>query len=216
VLSGARFVYEDKARDDVLGMIPTDGSKILSIGCGTGSTEWELAKAGREVHGVDILEEAVEVARGRLASMTLTSPGERLPFDEASFDGLILADVIEHIPGAWTALAEFSRFVKVGGWVVISVPNMRGWDVFSQFVLRGDWPEKQTGIFDATHVQMMSEKRLARWCEGAGLKPERWVDRYDPNGPRRLFLSKWANRLTLGLMRSWWMYQIQVVCWRVR
>src|SRR5581483_7885087 len=175
------YVYSDTVRDDILRMIPPDGKTIGSIGCGTAATEAKLVEQGREVHGVDIAEEAIRLAAGRLTSARLISADDRNPFPTASLDGLILADVIEHIPCAWKALASFVEAVRPGGWVVISVPNMRGTEAMYQFLVKGDWPERDIGIFDRTHLQVMSKKRLARWCRDAGLAVEQWFPRYDPN-----------------------------------
>jgi 2-polyprenyl-3-methyl-5-hydroxy-6-metoxy-1,4-benzoquinol methylase len=208
------YAYADCPREDILRMVPPDGTVIGSIGCGYATTEHELVKAGRTVHGADVAAEVEEVARGRLTTFALIKPGEKVPWAEGSLDGLILADVLEHIPGAWEALGGFSRLVKPGGWVVISVPNMRGVEVMSQFIWGGDWPERDTGIFDRTHIQMMSQKRLARWCGSAGLRVEKWFDRYDPNGPRRYRFFRTMDLLTLKLMHGWFMYQVQCRCRR--
>jgi len=204
------YSYADLLRKDVLRMIPPDGRVIGSIGCGTALTEEVLVKQGRLVHGVDIAPEAIEVASKRITSARVLNPDERHAFDNESLDGLILADVIEHIPLAWEALKEFAKAVRPGGWVVISTPNMRNLDVLRQFFWRGDWPEPPNGIFDRTHVQVMSHKRLERWCEGAGLKIEQWFDQYDPYGPRRLAFFTTLDRATLKLFHTWFMYQLQL------
>ena len=82
-------------------MIPPDGKVIGTIGCGGAATE-ELVMEGREVHGAEFRPRR-QVARERL-----TAPGsfttEERPFDDPSLDGLILADVLEHLPLAWQAL----------------------------------------------------------------------------------------------------------------
>ena len=205
------YPYPDVLRWDILAMVPADGKVIGSVGCGGGRTEGILTEQGREIHGVDISPEAVEVARGRLASARLISPDDRNLFPDNSLDGLILADVIEHMPAAWDALAVFARAVKPGGWVVISVPNMQSFYVLVRFIILGDWPEKPSGIFDRTHLQMMSKRRLIRWIDGAGLKVERWFDAYasyDWRGRLQLAL----DRVTLRLFHVWLTYQLQCVC----
>jgi 2-polyprenyl-3-methyl-5-hydroxy-6-metoxy-1,4-benzoquinol methylase len=207
----ADYPYPDVPRGDILAMIPADGKVIGSVGCGSGCTEGILAEQGREVHGVDISAEAVEAARGRLASARLISPDDRVLFPNNSLDGLILADVIEHIPAAWDALALFAQAVKPGGWVVISVPNMQSIYVLIRFMILGDWPERPRGIFDRTHVQMMSRRRLIRWIDGAGLDLERWFDAYGEYRWRGRVLRA-LDRLTLRLFHDWLTYQWQCVC----
>ena len=208
--SDTAYVYADAVREDILRMVPPDGRVIGSIGCGKGATEAVLLGQGREVHGVDIAPEAISVARERLASARLIAPDDRHPFAPASLDGLILADVLEHVTQAWDALRTYAQAVRPGGWVVISVPNMRYLDVLWQFVVRGDWPEDPQGIFDATHLQVMTHRRLARWCRNASLEIVQWSGRsgrgWRDDRWRRMF-----DRLTLRRFHSLFVYQIQVL-----
>jgi len=208
------YDYPDAVRPDILRMIPADGLVIGSVGCGRGATEALLVAQGREVHGVDVAPEAIEQAMHRITSPRVVDPGERAPFAPASLDGLILADVLEHLTGAGEALASFAAAVKPGGWIAISVPNMRNAEVIARFVISGDWPEETTGIFDRTHVQIMSRKRLERWCLAAGLRPESWFDCYDPNGPRRHRFFRTLDRLTFRCFHHLLMYELQVLCRR--
>jgi 2-polyprenyl-3-methyl-5-hydroxy-6-metoxy-1,4-benzoquinol methylase len=117
ITEGDSYVYDDVIRDDILTMIPADGRVIGSVGCGYAKSEAMLVLQGREVHGVDISPRAIELASTRLTSARVVSPEERMPFEPDSLDGLILADVIEHMPQAWDYLACFARMVKPGaGW----------------------------------------------------------------------------------------------------
>jgi 2-polyprenyl-3-methyl-5-hydroxy-6-metoxy-1,4-benzoquinol methylase len=204
------YVYGDVIRPDLLPYVPADGKVIGTIGCGSAFWEMELIKQGREVHGADVSSEAVEQARGRITSIKLIDPSDRMPFDENSLDGLILADVIEHIPLAWEYLASYTKMVKPGGWIMISVPNLRQIGILKVFVFGGEWQETETGIFDKTHVQVMTKRRLARWCEMAGIEIERWLVKYDPR-PTHRRIYQIADTLTLGLFRSWFMFQLQMV-----
>src|SRR5438067_1669170 len=99
------YAYAVSERRDILAMIPDDGVEIGSIGCGVGWAEGQLVERGRRVHGVDIAPEAIEAAKTRLTSARLVTPATPPSelFAPESLDGLILADVIEHLPSAWTA-----------------------------------------------------------------------------------------------------------------
>jgi 2-polyprenyl-3-methyl-5-hydroxy-6-metoxy-1,4-benzoquinol methylase len=219
-LSGAPqsidYPYSDVVRADVLAMIPTDGRIIGSIGCGAAATEAELVKSGRVVHGADVSAAALRVASSRLTSARLIDAGGSQPFASDSLDGLILADVLEHLPRAWDALRSFTESVRVGGWLVISVPNMLYFGSLYQLLWKRDWPEMETGIFDRTHIQFMTARRLARWCANAGLTIEKTYGRYDPNGPRRTRAGRLVDRLSFGLLHEFCIYQIQIQCRRAR
>ncbi len=211
VKSTEPYPYLDEVHEDILRMIPEDGKTIGSIGCGYATTEAVLVKQGREVHGVDVNEVAIESARRRLTSARVITPDERRLFEDDSLDGLILADVIEHLPAAWDALATFARAVRPGGWVVISVPNMRSLNVICRLVVQGDWPESPTGIFDATHIQNMTRRRLERWCKNADLTIEKWYDKYETHKPR----GKWVKAFdaaTFRLFHDFMTFQLQCRC----
>jgi hypothetical protein len=55
---------------------------------------------------------------------------------------------------------------------------------------------------------MMTKRRLARWCGLAGLKIERWYNKYES---RR---DPWADWATLKIFHTWFTYQLQVICRR--
>ena len=177
-ITGENYVYADHLRVEILNMVPKTGHIIGSVGCGQARTEGALVEAGREVHGVDVSERAIKIAKQRLTSARVIGYDETMPFAAESLDGLMLLDVIEHIPLAWERLAEYTKMVKKGGWVVISVPNMRHLEALTQLVIKGDWPEYDAGTFDKTHIQVMTHKRLLRWGELAGLQHQSWHDAY--------------------------------------
>ena len=109
------YVYSDFIRTDILQLVPDTGVLIGSVGCGSASTEQFLVKSGRIVHGVDISDKAIAVAKNRITSAKVIAGDVLMPFAENSLDGLILADVLEHMPKAWLRLEQFSKMVKPGG-----------------------------------------------------------------------------------------------------
>ena len=46
-----------------------------------------------------------------------------IPVPDASFDAVICADVLEHVPNVNSALLELDRIVRPGGQILITVPN---------------------------------------------------------------------------------------------
>jgi hypothetical protein len=94
--------------------------------------------------------------------------------------------------------------------VVISVPNMRYVSALATFVLGSEWPEDPLGIFDGTHLQVMTHRRLNRWALQAGLELQRWHDKYDHRFVRRN-ACRLVNRMTFGFLRSFLTHQVQGV-----
>ena len=174
-----KYTYADHLRTHIIEMIPEASGRILgSIGCGQARTEGALVEMGFQVHGLDMAEQAIEVAKKRITSAKVIQGDELMPFAEESLDGLLLLDVLEHMPQAWNRLKHFSKTVKKGGWVIISVPNMLFVSAIKQYLIKGDWPEDDEGIFDETHIQFMTHKRVERWANQAGLQLGFWQDAY--------------------------------------
>ncbi len=94
--------------------------RILNVGSGTGGTVQLLADHGT-VLNVDRSEEAVRLMRqsGYQASQM---DGRRMPLPDAQFDLVAALDVLEHIPEDDVALKEWTRLLKAGGHVLLTVP----------------------------------------------------------------------------------------------
>lgn len=81
----------------------TGGERILEFGCGTGATLCKIASEYEiTVHGVDVLDEMVKSACERIklnnvgnkASVRILSKGDKLPFDNDSFDKVYAESVL--------------------------------------------------------------------------------------------------------------------------
>ena len=201
------YVYSDFIRTDILQLVPDTGVLIGSVGCGSASTEQFLVKSGRVVHGVDISDKAIAVAKNHITSAKVIAGDVLMPFAENSLDGLILADVLEHMPKAWLRLEQFSKMVKPGGWILISVPNMRQLRIIYTFLFKGDWLESSTGIFDETHLQVMTHKRLERWANQSNLSLMKWQNSYFYR-PQITVIYKFINLITFNYFRSFFDYQV--------
>lgn len=99
----------------------------LDCGCAEGYYSVALAERGAaSVAGVDVIAERVEAAMDlphppnvsfRLAS------GESLPFDDDSFDGALLNEVLEHVTDERATLLELGRVLRPGGSLAVLSPN---------------------------------------------------------------------------------------------
>lgn len=102
------------------------GGPLLDVGCAYGFL-LERFQGRADLYGFDVSPHAIEVARERLpeASFTLGSAGDKLPFGDASFDGVMMTDVIEHLTREHqeTSAAELARVLRPGGTLYITTPN---------------------------------------------------------------------------------------------
>jgi SAM-dependent methyltransferase len=88
----------------------------------------------------------------------------RLPFAEGSFDAVVAAEVIEHIPEVEIALAEAARVLRPGGRLVVTVP-------YRETLRRIRCPECGEEFEPNGHVHSFDETRLESLLRGAGLEP---------------------------------------------
>lgn len=95
------------------------GKRILDLGCATGDYCLELGKLGYECTGTDINE--VYVAAARKKGVNAVVSGEKLPFEDNSFDTVIMFEVLEHVQDPGRVLRE-ARRVSAGK-VLITVPD---------------------------------------------------------------------------------------------
>jgi ubiquinone/menaquinone biosynthesis C-methylase UbiE len=108
---------------DVLARVPAvDGARVLEVGCGTGIIAEKLAELPgvAEVTGVDPSPYFVERARRRAPALQFdVADGRALPFDGGTFDGVVFATTLCHVPGAAQALAEAHRVLRPGGFLLV-------------------------------------------------------------------------------------------------
>ena len=101
------------------------GLEVLDAACGTGRYALRFAEAGARVCGVDATEEMLACARRkgveRGAAIDFTVGNlSALPFEDESFDLVVSALALCHIPDLGPVMREFARVLRPGGRVVIS------------------------------------------------------------------------------------------------
>lgn len=121
---------EIAARDEyvrLLGVVA--GERVLDVGCGSGAVTRTLAlrvaTGGRAV-GLDASGALLNVARelantAGLGAIVEFKEGDcrALPFPDASFDAVVAATALSHVPDAGRALREMVRVTRPGGRVGI-------------------------------------------------------------------------------------------------
>lgn len=78
---------------------------------------------GNEVVGVDVDRGALEEAAKLGIATVWANVEEPLPFDDAAFDVVVAAELLEHLERAERLMEEISRVLRPGGTVTGSVPN---------------------------------------------------------------------------------------------
>jgi len=97
--------------------------RLLDAGCGTGGTFAWLTPFG-EVHGTDRHPLALRYAANGSCRRLVRADVGQLPFAANSFSVLTSFDVLYHrdVTEDWTALREFARVLRPGGWLLLRLP----------------------------------------------------------------------------------------------
>ncbi len=141
------------------------GQRILDFGCGPGTISAGLAKAVEpgELHGVDMEESQIDLARsvakagGHDNATFHAGDVTELPFEDGFFDVAHCHNVLTHVPDTLTALSEVKRVLKPAG--IVSAREMicescfthpdfgvirKAWDMFED-LLAADEGHPQMG-----------------------------------------------------------------------
>jgi 2-polyprenyl-3-methyl-5-hydroxy-6-metoxy-1,4-benzoquinol methylase len=113
--------------------VPVKGKKLVEIGCGNSSWLPYFSKQfGFDVYGIDYSEEGCEQAEkilqrenvdGTIYCTDAFNPAEDL---HSEFDVVLSFGVIEHFTDTVSTLEAFSKYLKPGGLLITTIPNMSG------------------------------------------------------------------------------------------
>ena len=98
------------------------GPRVLDAGAGQGTMTARLGRLGFQVTSTDVSGAAVDRLRENVNGDVHQASVTNLPCDDASFDGAVLGEVLEHVEDDLAALAEVARVLRPGGVVALSVP----------------------------------------------------------------------------------------------
>lgn len=171
------WAYENP-RPELQAFVPTTARRILDLGCSSGAVGAALkARQQVEMVGIEIDPRYAARASERLdrvitADLDQLVAGTDLASDLGHFDFILAADVLEHLRDPWTVLRRASELLQPGGGALVSLPNVRHWEVLWNVGIRGTWPQRPEGILDRTHLQWFTAADASELLRESGLDPE--------------------------------------------
>jgi 2-polyprenyl-3-methyl-5-hydroxy-6-metoxy-1,4-benzoquinol methylase len=130
--------------------------RTLDVGCGIGRN---LETLGEGSLGVDHNATSIRLARGRGLNALTVEEWEKSELRVPdSFDGMLIAHVIEHMPPEMgeQVVRDYLPYLKPGGKVLFICPQERGY------------------ASDPTHVRWTTGEDLMDLSTTVGLRPEKW------------------------------------------
>jgi methionine biosynthesis protein MetW len=160
-------------RNDILGLIPNNASKILDVGCSIGEIGKKIKKNKvAEVTGIEIEPNMAELAKIHL-DRVIVEDIECLDllknFKINYFDCIILSDVLEHLKEPWTILKSLKKILRIDGTMISSIPNIRHYGTIANLVFKGNWPHRERGIHDINHLRFFTLKTIKELFNNTGL-----------------------------------------------
>jgi SAM-dependent methyltransferase len=155
------------------------GELVLDLGCGAGRHVFQSLRNGARVVAFDY--DLAELAQVAALCRAMADAGEieragdgaacrgdavRLPFPDGTFDRIIAAEVLEHIPEDDAAIAELHRVLKPGGTIAVTVPAWLAEQVCWALSEEYHAPHVEGG-----HVRIYTEGELRRKLRAVGLRP---------------------------------------------
>jgi len=112
-----------KALLSVLGGV--EGKRCLDLGSDNGLVSLFLRQQGGSWASGDLTPETVEAIRGLVETDVHLVREANLPFSDAEFDLVVVADMIEHIENEGGFVAELARVLKPGGRLIVNTPHAK-------------------------------------------------------------------------------------------
>jgi len=202
--------YFSIIRSEILSLLPENCSRVLEVGCGKGNTlEWLRHTQSCEwCGGVELFEGAAEIARPKLDALWHGNVEIMdLPIEPGTLDLVLCLDVLEHLVDPWATVRKLTGYLKGGGSMIVSLPNIRNTQVLMPLLLQGKWTYKDEGILDRTHLRFFVERTAQELLEQAGMtvdmvvekglgrsKKSQIVNAMLPRGFRSLFVRQYLLR----------------------
>jgi SAM-dependent methyltransferase len=121
-----RSVLKQRKLAEVAGMLgPTAGLRCLDLGSDNGVVSLLLRQRGGDWASGDLTEEAVSSIRSLVGEDVHLVRGERLPFPDATFDRVVVVDMLEHVPDEAAFAGELARVTRPGGLLVVNTPHIK-------------------------------------------------------------------------------------------
>jgi SAM-dependent methyltransferase len=95
--------------------------KVLDVGCGIG----DMLNYRDNTVGLDVNTLNVSFCKKRKLNAYVMKPNI-IPFDDKSFDSVLLDNVLEHLESPSLLFKEIKRVLKTNGIILIGVPGQKG------------------------------------------------------------------------------------------
>jgi len=157
--------YPDTARPGLLELFSSPRRFVLEIGCATGALGAYLKQQQPKVTywGIEPHQHAAEIAKTRLDHVLIgmTSDFDLLQegINHGQIDGVIIADVIEHMYNPWSVLTDLKPYLSEDAEIITSIPNVRNLWLLNH-ISQGRFSYQDQGLLDITHIRFFTLREI--------------------------------------------------------
>jgi 2-polyprenyl-6-hydroxyphenyl methylase/3-demethylubiquinone-9 3-methyltransferase len=112
-----------------------EGLNVLDVGCGAGILSESMAKAGATVHGIDVAEKNIEIARQHEMASGLGIRYDSMAVediqDSAAYDLVLNMEVVEHVEDLPAFMSCCANLVRPGGLMIIATINRTAYSMLT-------------------------------------------------------------------------------------
>ncbi|AXI03394.1 class I SAM-dependent methyltransferase [Aquirhabdus parva] len=165
--------YTDQARSNLVDMFSSPRKFVLEIGCSTGATgRYCKEKFPDAVYwGIEPNQDAAKIASTRVDHVLVGLSDDFVLSEQGvglgQIDGVILADVIEHMYNPWKALASLKPYLASNAEIVTSIPNVRSIWLLNE-IASGRFTYLDQGLLDITHIRFFTWKEIVDMMQQCG------------------------------------------------
>lgn len=165
------------------------GKKILDFGCGDGFFA-DLIFQSKEISvGLDVFQSRIDEALDKKAYKSIKKyDGVKIPYSNATFDGVFSNSVLEHTPDLKGNVREIARIIKKNGYFLTTVmtqnweKHLIGGKIFGE--LYRSWLRR-----NQEHLNLLTPQEWAKAFEKEGFVVEKSVG--------------YLNQKTSGILEIW-------------
>ncbi len=164
--------YFRKVRREIISEVPEEAIDILDVGCGAGMLGQMLKRdrPDRHVTGIELSTEASTWAEKHIDRVINADIESLEPdFEDGQFDAIVFADVLEHLRDPWKIVKTYVKFLKPGGTMITSLPNVRYFYHMREVMELGYWRYVDEGILDRTHLRFFARRDGEKMLREAGV-----------------------------------------------
>jgi 2-polyprenyl-6-hydroxyphenyl methylase/3-demethylubiquinone-9 3-methyltransferase len=173
--------------ESLLQTLVQPGELWLDAGCGSGRLARIVARLGARVVAVDGSPSMIECAQRESQALDdnisyqQVATIEALEFPDSHFDKLLCSSVLEYLEKPEQALAEFSRLLRPGGVLLVSVPNRYSPIRLAQLLIRNSlkWFGKNFYPYLAVSKNSYSQAAINQLLDKTGFSVQA-INYFDP------------------------------------